>query len=153
MHKMCLIVFIVYSVAAHAEIYKWIDDDGKVHYSDKKTTKSHATQLKSAPKVSQNDISQAQEKTNRINKQLADNKNAKLREEERQKAVDAKLAEKRKKCLDVMDKLDHIKHTPRLYYKDGSGQKIYYDETLRKQVNQRYQQAYDNNCNDQDFYK
>lgn len=150
---MCLIVFMVFNVSVHAEIYKWVDADGKVHYSDKKLTKFNATQLKSAPKVSQDDISLAREKTNRINKQFDDIKKTKLREEERQKVNDAKLADKKKKCLDVMDKLDHIKHTPRLYYKDESGQKIYYDENLRKQVNQRYQQSYDENCNDQDFYK
>ena len=44
-----------------------------------------------------------------------------------------------------MDKLEHLKSTPRIFYKDENGEKVYYDDKTRKEVNERYRQAYDEN--------
>ena len=149
-----LIIFLLFwNNPATSAIYKWIDANGKVYYSDKKITQARATELKSAPKANQEDISQAQEKTNRLKEQFDNAKKVKLQQEQKEKEDEVMMAEKKKKCLNVMDKLEHLKSTPRIFYKDENGEKVYYDNKTRKEVNERYRQAYDENCNDQDFYK
>jgi hypothetical protein len=149
-----LIIFLLFwSTSAISAIYKWVDADGKVHYSDKKVSQAPATELKPAPKANQEDIAQAQEKTNRLKQQLDNAKEVKLQKEQKQKEDEVKMAEKKKKCLNVMDDLENLKSTPGIYYKDEKGERVFYDDKLRKEVNERYRQAYDENCSDQDFYK
>ena len=153
MTRILIIFLLFWSTSAFSAIYKWIDADGKVHYSDKKISRAPASELKPASQANQEDIAQAQEKTNRLKQQLDHAKEVKVQEEQKQKEDEVKLAEKKRKCLNVMDGLEHLKSTPRLYYKDEKGEKVYYDDKLKKEVNERYRQAYDENCSDQDFYK
>ena len=153
MTRVMIIFLLFWSTYAISAIYKWIDADGRVHYSDKKISQAAAKELKPAAKANQEEISQAQEKTNRLKEQFDNAKKVKLVEEQKQKEDEAKMAEKKRKCLNVLDDLEHIKSTPRIYYKDDKGEKVFYDDKSRKEVNERYQQAYDENCSDQDFYK
>jgi septum formation inhibitor MinC len=149
-----LIIFLLFwHNSAISAIYKWVDANGKVHYSDKKISQAPATVLKPAPKANQEDIAQAQEKTNRLKQQVDKAKQVKLQQEQKQKEDEVKMAQKKKKCLNVMDDLEHLKSTPKIYYKDEKGEKVFYDDNLRKEVNERYKQTYDENCSDQDFYK
>jgi len=50
--KTCLFVLLLLNLSAHAEVYRWTDSDGKVHYGDKK------------PKAPAEDITQDVKKTN-----------------------------------------------------------------------------------------
>ena len=150
---MLLIFLLFWNNSAISAIYKWIDADGKVHYSDKKISQAPATELKAAPKPNQEDIAQAQEKTNRLKEQFDNSKKVKLQQEQKKKEDEVKMAAKKKKCLNVKDDLEHLKSAPKIYYKNEKGEKVFYDDDLRKEVNERYKQAYDENCSDQDFYK
>lgn len=145
-----IILLLCCNTTAIAGIYKWVDAQGQVHYSDKKTTQTNATtsvtELKQAPKLSQEDYARSQEKLGDLKQQLEQFKKEKMQKQEKENLALAKQAAQKKKCLEVSNELEHIKYARGVYYKDANNNKVYADDTKRQQVINRYQKHYDENC-------
>jgi hypothetical protein len=115
---------------AHAELYKWTDAQGKVHYTDQPPTldsqtvkPSTAGQAETTSKATQSLDAQEQ----------AYQKRRKEAEEARAKAdKDAEQARiTRENCDKARKNLDTVQNTPMVYTTNAAGQRIYMDDAAR----------------------
>lgn len=133
-------------VTALSAIYKWVDADGKVHYSDKKQTAAKPTAIKTQPGLSQEEMDQAQQRHQKL-KQAEESAKMKQEAQRKKETEDqAKMAEKKKECLRLIDEIEHVKYAPAVYYKDKNGERVYVDDATRDQYLNKTQSAYDEHC-------
>jgi len=130
--------FYLFSSALHAEVYKWVDENGKVHFSDKKTTSSaEKVEIKDSTK---NQPSQQQGTSNQgIDKQ----KYLDFLESERQDKKEKKqqqqqeLAQQKRRCTNLRDQLQAYEENQSLWYNlnEETGERSYIsEEELQKLI-------------------
>lgn len=146
MTKLLLIFLMFWNGVAVSGIYKWIDADGKVHYSDKKLPQTNANEVKLAPSASNEEIAQSQQKLNDLNRQLEQSKKKRLKSKKKENAATLNLAKQKQKCLNANNEADHIKYARGVYYKDINRNKVFIDEKKRQELTDRYQKYYNENC-------
>jgi len=143
--KLLIIVFFLFCVShANAEVYKWIDENGKVVYSDKPTS-SDADKIKIKSSPVQDPVVQGRnEKQNKL---------LNVMQQERDERNDLKKEEKGKKeeqmkiCADARKELQEIKDASYLYREtdDPNNPEIITDEE-RKAEQLKYEKFIKKNC-------
>jgi len=130
---------------AHAELYKWTDGQGKVHYSDQPPTVS--AQTIKVPQPGQT------EATTQAAQSLNDQDQAyqKRREEAEQARVKSeKEAEQariqRENCVKARNNLSTLQNTPRVYTTNAAGQRTYMDDAARANALANTQKAVSDFC-------
>jgi len=127
--KYALILFTCLSVSAYAEVYKWVDADGKVHYGDRPNS-SGAREIKveTAPSPSAGS-------KDTINNQKAIDSWLKAREVERQqnKKKQAELrkeqAVQKRQCAELRNELSDLERGGVVWYDlDETGKRRYYSD-------------------------
>ena len=89
------------TLAAPAEIYKWVDDKGKVHYGEKPpntTTDKAVETIKIKDDVDTSDNQRANEAFKKKSKSLDENRKKRKKEKLAKKKKAGKQAEKKKAC-------------------------------------------------------
>ena len=132
---------------SQAAIYKWIDDNGKVHYSDQPPPASQAEEIDvdTAPSAPTNGLTdeQRQQKQQRLldafTKERADKK---ATEEKATKAAE----ERKSWCVRARDELRQLKEATYLYDYDESGEMIIYSKEAREQVAREQAARIDKYC-------
>jgi Cu/Ag efflux pump CusA len=93
-----LLANLTISLQSIAQVYKWVDENGKVHFSDKPfDEKSKAVKIKSQPQVSQQEVDQAKQRAARVIQQqrkINAINSEETREEQKAKAAREKDAAK-----------------------------------------------------------
>lgn len=143
---MCVLAFTAH---AHAELYKWTDSQGKVHYSDQPpTVKSN----KITNKINNASPGQA-EVTSAARKSLdAKDQDYQKRRKEADEArakEEAKAEElriQRENCAKARNNLSTLQNTPRVYSTDATGQRSYMDEAARTNALTQNQKAVSEYC-------
>ena len=143
--KLLIIVFFLFCVShANAEVYKWIDENGKVVYGDKPTS-SDADKIKIKSSPVQDPVVQGRnEKQNKL---------LNVMQQERDERNDLKKEEKGKKeeqmkiCADARKELQEIKDASYLYREtdDPNNPEIITDEE-RKAEQLKYEKFIKKNC-------
>jgi len=143
--KFLIIIFFLFCLSnANSEVYKWIDENGKVVYGDKPTS-SDAEQIKIKKTPVQDPLVQERyEKQNKlldIMKQERDEKNA-LKKEEKQKKD-----EQKKMCANARQELKKIKEARYLYEDsdDPNNPRIWTDKE-RKATEIEFENYIKKNC-------
>lgn len=137
----CVLLSFLVSMAAQAQVYKWVDQNGKIQYSDQPPP-SGAVQnekklgIKSSPPPSQapsNDDSKSKEVL--TDKQEFDKRRKEKQEKETQQQAEAE--ENKKKCIDAQGRQKIYMESPRLTVPDGKGGIVYVDDDARqKQIDE-----------------
>lgn len=134
------------SIAAHAEIYKWVDADGKTHFGDHKpSTKSvetlnlpTSTESSTAP-ANNDDYKERQRKlleamrSEREAKEAAEQKQAK------------EQAQQQKNCVAMKDYLRNISNG-RIYDLNSKGERVYASDAEREKEIKNVQNAISTSC-------
>ena len=130
---------------AHAEIYKWADSQGKVHYSDQPPT-ANAQTIKSATAGQAETTTQATQSLDA--KDQAYQKRRKEAEEARAKAEkEAEQARiQRENCAKARSNLSTLQNTPRVYSTNAAGQRTYLDDAARASALANSQKAVSDFC-------
>lgn len=138
MKALLLLCFLVIATSAPAEVYRWTDATGKIHYGDKK------------PKAESENITEQVKKTN-IDTSAAEHKkfealfrkeNEADREYQRQKnQPNPALLERCEEAKDYLKKLNG-----RVYFLDDEGKEVRVTEEERKKYAQQLEQTIGNNC-------
>jgi len=106
---------------ANAEIYKWVDEQGRVHYGDKEITNSRALDLDTAKKGHINTGSSREEKRRKLLDAMQEDK-------EREQTEQKKNRDKKKKhdrsCVLAKDRLAQFERASYLYDLDKDGNKV-----------------------------
>jgi len=116
-----LILIIGVVPIANAEIYKWVDEQGRVHYSDKEITNSEALDLDTAKKGHINTGASREEKRRNLLDAMQEDK-------ERQQKEQEKTREQKKKhdrsCVLAKHRLAQFERASYLYDLDKDGNKV-----------------------------
>ena len=130
---MRIVVFTVtallFSASVSAQIYKWTDETGKIHYTDQPppphvNTKEQRLNINAAPATGNqsNALSDEREEFEKRRKQRQENE-----------AKDQAQAEiNKKKCTEAQTQLRMYADSPRLTIPDGAGGIVYVDDDLRQ---------------------
>lgn len=141
-----LIIFqLIMSPSAVAGVYKWVDEDGNVIYSDKPVSGKDADQvtIRKAPEQDRHS-KERYKKRQRLLDVLQEERNEKITAAREKRK---KLAEQEQKCSALRKKLAKLKQASALYEKtdDPNNPKILTDEE-RKAAEEKYRQYLAENC-------
>ncbi len=135
-HTLLLALLFVLSIVAQAQIYKWVDKNGHMQYSDLPPP-SNATQgnsglsMQSMPlRFNDND----NDKTNAVKSLSEEKLEFEKRQLARREAENKRQAEaeaNKKKCNEAQGRLKIFQESPRLTIPDGKGGIVYVDSHMR----------------------
>lgn len=128
---LALLSFVVAALAAHAQVYKWVDENGRVHYGEKppEGVKSSEVSVKSAPSAAPPETSQTWKEKD------AEFQRRKIEREQKEQASEAerkRLAEARRRdCANARGELDILTRGGGVYRTDEKGERLYLQESQR----------------------
>lgn len=127
------LIILLLSVTAHAQIYKWVDGNGKTQYTDQPPPPGAAREgqrlnIKSAPVPANSEAGRA---NNLAEERLEFDKRQQKKKEEETKQQ-ARTQEDKQKCINAQGQLRIYTDSPRLTVPDGSGGIVYVDDDMRQ---------------------
>ena len=132
--KIILTVFLLLStLAADAGVYKWVDENGKVHYGDQPKATQPAVEVDvddtavTVPAFGGGDMSR-EEKRERLLEAMEEDRIEKQEKQEKQKAI---KEQNRQKCNHYRDRMRHYERASALYKLDNDGNRVYMSEANR----------------------
>lgn len=134
--------------AAASEIYKWIDENGNVHYEDRPS--GAATEQRLAMTYSRTDSGAVQKGIEaRLERDAARAEKRAARDEEKQAAEDAKAEAdaRQKKCAQYRRQLETMVQAQRLYRVGEDGERSYLDDAQRQEARQKAEELIAETCN------
>lgn len=140
-----ILVWLALISGAQAEVYRWVDEEGAVHFGDRPTANAEPVRVpRSGTQQEPSDTqAQRQEKTRRL---------LHAWEEERRISAEQKAQEKearetrRKSCLRAQNELLDLDNGGRIYELDEQGQRVYWDEERIESDKLRWQAIIDRDC-------
>jgi len=130
----CVLLSFLVSMVAQAQVYKWVDQNGKIQYSDQPPPSSAVQNekklgIKSSPSsVLSSDDSKSKDLS--TDKQEFDKRRQEKKEKETQQQAEAE--ENKKKCIDAQGRQKIYMESPRLTVPDGKGGIVYVDDDARQ---------------------
>ncbi|MGD8407640.1 MAG: DUF4124 domain-containing protein [Thiohalophilus sp.] len=131
---------------AGAEVYKWTDEQGRVHYGDKPPDQGARQMQIDAGNGSPGPIpseAERREKTQRLLRAYDEERRIKQQQEQRQEAEEA---ERRRRCARARDRLRRYTYAGSLYQLDDQGNRRYLDDSNRQQTEERARQEVEKWC-------
>lgn len=133
--------------AVNASVYKWIDENGKVHYGDRPRQSQPAVEMEidDTPPVrtDSNDGMSRAEKRERLLQAMEEDRVEKQEEREKQKAMSR---QNRSKCNRYRDRMRHYQRASALYNLDKDGNRVYVSEAERASATKNLQSKINKYC-------
>jgi len=129
----------------HAELYKWTDGQGKIHYSDQPP--SVDTKSIGQATAGQSAITTEAKKT--LNEKDQDYLKRKKEAEEAQTKAESEAEKARiqqANCAKARKNLGILQNTPRVYSTNPAGQRVYMDDAARASALANSQKAIQDFC-------
>lgn len=140
MKNLLLLLVSVTPLVLHASVYKWVDDNGKVHYGDQPQVSQPAVEMNvdhTAPNSSSTDNGMSrEEKRDRLLQSMEEDRVEKQEKREKQKAV---KEQNRKKCNRYRDRMRHYERANSLYKLDRDGNRVYMSDAARDSATETLQ--------------
>ncbi len=143
------LAFVATAAAVEPQIYKWVDEEGNVHYSDCPPPPSCSPEELRLPEgPSQDDIAKAQQELEQLLAKQRDSKTQRdaLREEqqierERLRVEAMRIAvEKRRDCIVAWQNLQKLLAGRPVFYFNEKGEQLFLDDETHKAEIKRMQQ-------------
>ena len=136
-------------IAAHTALasnglYKWVDEKGRVHYSDMPPAGKSAEKLRAKPQPSL-DNTQPPRSSN-WKEQLQDSNERRFQEEKKQQEQQEKTQEADQQCRRARSALDSLKRERPLYRLDKEGERAYMEDEERRRLIDGWQKQADTYC-------
>ncbi len=135
--------FWVLSLPAADSIYKWVDEDGSIYYSDQPPPQVHKTEkvrIDSAP--SDHGVREAQEKAAslRTKQQTSQDQRSAVREQERLQSElqQVKRDDRQRRCIIAHEEIQNLDHHMPIYYIDEKGNWVFLDDKERADLIEFY---------------
>ena len=144
MNRYLLTFLMLCATNAYAETHRWVDDHGKVHYSDQAPVGVDATELRAAPGPAS---ASAAAKT--FAEREADLKKAKLQKKEAEDLAaqkQAEAAQQKSRCEAARQALIPLQSGARMSEFDANGEQRYLDDNARQQRIAEAQEAVNKSC-------
>jgi uncharacterized protein HemX len=129
------VLLVLLAPATPAEVYRWVDAQGQVHYEDRSQSQSANDTRSYAPPVSAaENPQQRMEKTQKLlNAYQAERQQAREEREKHQK----ELEKRQRKCSVARDKLRQYQSYGGIYRLDKDGNRVYLGEQERNDLMQK----------------
>jgi hypothetical protein len=145
----CAVVALTFAAGATAsEIYKWVDEDGNVHYEDRPS--GAATEERLGVAYSRTDSSAVNNRVQaRLDRQSERAEAKSQRAAAEQEAADnaAAEAERQQACERARARLETYLQSRRLYRTDANGERVYLDDSQRQEARQKAEEQVSEFCN------
>jgi len=141
-----LIMFImIFALPAQAEIYKWVDEKGNVHFGDKPVANSEEIVIPEKTNVQNRPTKQERdEKRKRLLESFAEDRADKQEQASKQKKQKQKLD---RRCAVARDRMKVYNRSRRLYDLDEKGERVILSDKARQQVVEQLAADISKNCN------
>ena len=140
------LLFMLVSVA-NAEIYKWVDENGNVHYGDKPgQTDSQKVEINTDSETVQPETGMA-DRLETQQKMLQIYEEERLEKEQQRHQAERKKEVTRKKCGELKDYHRNLKQASRLYVLDDDGNRKYLNESSHENKIQEIEKQLAKYCN------
>ena len=142
---LCAIV-VVAAVAAHAQVFKWVDEKGRTHYGEKPPEGTKATEV--AKPVPPSDPGRASTPDNWKAREL-ESRREKVDREKAERDHEAKAGPAReRRCRNARVALDRLENVQRLYRYDDRGNRVYYTDEEREPEKAQARRDIQEHCSD-----
>ncbi len=132
MFRIALIIAFSAGLAAQAgQVYKWVDEDGNVHYSDQAPPKGHEAEelILDSTTPSADDVRDAQERTARLKTkhQTSQDQRSEVREQKRmqRELAQAQRVDRKRRCIFARQSLATLTTKLPVYSLDEKGNRVY----------------------------
>lgn len=140
MKNTMLLLGLIAPIAAHAGVYKWVDENGKVHYGDSPQASQPSVEMRideTAPAPSfSDDVLSREEKRERLLQSMEEDRLEKQEKRDKQKAENEK---NRQKCNRYRDRMRHYERANALYKLDKDGNRVYISDGERARATKNLQ--------------
>ena len=142
----CCSLLLILASGASAEIYKWTDENGNVHYGDKPgQTQSEKVEIDTEnnpgnPEPGMTDRLETQQKMLQIYEE------ERMEKEQQRIQAARKKEETRKKCGQLKDYHRNLKQATRLYVLDDDGNRKYLNDASHQKEIQEIEALLEKNC-------
>ena len=142
------VLLFAFSIVAHGELYKWVDNNGNTQYTDQPPPPGAAKsekrlKIKSAPAQPTSDEINAPESLAEKEYDFKKRLNTKEQEEAKQQA---ETKENKEKCIQARSKLKIYQEAPKLIVSDGAGGVIRADDVARQKGIDEAQKEIESYC-------
>ena len=125
------------------DIYKYVDEDGTVHYVDRPT--GAATEERVA--YVSNGRSASSSRSGDSGPDWRERRESRQEEKKAAEEEAAQKAERDKACQESRDRLQQYNQARRLYRTDEQGERVYLDEAQVEEARQKVVELIEENCN------
>lgn len=138
-----LILFMGLTSIANAEIFKWIDEQGRVNYSDKEITNAESLELDTEKKGHINTGASREEKRRILLDAIQEDKE---REQKEQKKNRDQKKKQERGCVLAKDRLKRFERASYLYGLDKEGNKVIASEEERSEKTLKLRKDINRHC-------
>lgn len=140
-----LVITVLFALPAQAEIYKWTDEKGNVHYGDKPVVNSEEILIPEKINVQSRATRQErEEKRKRLLESFAEDRADKKEQQENQEIKKKKL---NRQCITARDRLKIYQKSSRLYDLDEKGERVILSDKAKQQTVDQLAAEIDKYCN------
>ncbi|HED36583.1 MAG TPA: DUF4124 domain-containing protein [Gammaproteobacteria bacterium] len=137
------LILLLVSFSAFAEIYKWVDEQGKTHYGDKPAENAQQMDVDIEAKGHINTGQRREDKRKKLIDAYAEDR---AREAEEKKKKKEKRAKNQHKCTVAKDRLGRYERARYLYDFDSNGSRIVVPDTVREKSTEALRQQVKKYC-------
>jgi hypothetical protein len=147
-HYLVIFALSLLSLNANAELNKWVDADGTVHYSDTVPPEVTTQTVRNISGKGQTDAP-AKPPKNYIEREAEMKKSKQVKEDasEKQAQKDAEIEAKKNNCTSARENARVLEESPRLVTYDANGERIFMDDSTRAQRLEDARKAISSSCN------
>lgn len=132
------------NIAQTAEIYKWTDEQGRIHYGDRPVDDTALpVEIDKRPPNPDPELGERRQRRDRLLEQFADERRAEAEEAAR---LAAEKAERERRCERSRKRLWQYEHSVYLYEKTESGERRILNEDERAAEESSLRQFIDRHC-------
>ena len=148
MKNSALLFILIVPLSVYAGVYKWVDENGKIHYGDQPQSSQPSVEMNidvtpSVSMGSDEDQLSREEKRERLLQSMEEDRLEKQEQREKQNAL---RAQNRQKCIRYRDRMRHYQRANALYKLDKDGNRVYMSDTDRAKATKKLQAQIDRYC-------
>ncbi len=143
--KLFFAFLLLFATSALAEIYKWMDENGNVHFGDNPDNKEKATQLKINTE-SKSGVTHSSGRDKDRDRLLKNRAEERVEKAEKKKKYKVKKKKMRRKCLLAKGRLDQHLRASAIYKVDSKGERKYYSAKQRAKSEKRLRKSISQYC-------
>lgn len=132
-------------LGAGAEVFKWVDDEGNVHYGDSAPPEHDVETIRTPPPPSDAAVTQSLNRLEGLREEV-DEREKKRREEKERQETTAREGEARKQRCSQAQRQLAVLDMPRIFQLNGQGQKVYLEDDQRAAKLERARKEVKANC-------